>query len=173
MKSNGNGDVLKYIVKLLLKNFEEPFIYELASEEIDRLKDFLPNIHQKEVKRFFCFESMNNINVAVSIPDVQLVHFLWEKASHQNIEDEEVYRESSVSFYFRHKAVPYTSDFDENADAALLFSMLDSFDDEIGFFSFIDIDGEQVSFRLNELTLVEFDSKVLNSGFDELNAEPN
>jgi len=169
MNSNGNGDFLKYFINILIKNEDELISYEVASEEVDRFKDMLADAHKKDIKRFVCFDTVTNMSIAVSIRDIQLVHFLWEKASTNKLECEDFYMENAVNFYFRNQPRPYSSHFDEYGDAAFLYTLLDSLEfDEFGFYSFVDIDGEQVSLRLDELTLVEFNSKILNEGFDEI-----
>jgi hypothetical protein len=166
-----NGNILRYYIVLVMKGLKKPFRYEVGSEEIERCKNVLDMVSGKSGKlknqRFFCFAAVNRISVAVSVYDIQLAHFLWEKAMEQNDEDDEPGREG-VHFYFRNKLAPYKAGFDNPVDAASLHIRLDSgeFSDS-EFFSFLDIDGEEVWVRFNELVLVEFSTPTLDEGHEE------
>ncbi|MFQ5636870.1 MAG: hypothetical protein ACE5IR_02610 [bacterium] len=170
-----NGDILIYYITLSIREIDESFIYEVGLEEIDRLKDRLSLIPENDLEqktsKFFCFRAVNNISIAVSLNDIQWANFLWEKASNQNSDIDNSERRET-HFYFRHKPHRYSTTLDKASEAAALYFQLELGEfEETEFYSFLDVDGEEVLVRLNDIVLVEFDSLTLDEGFEELKNE--
>lgn len=169
-----NGDFIKYSIVLLMKNIEEPFVYDVPSEEIERFKGFLSDSHKEEFsnRKFFCFDTNTNKSVAVSVANIQLVHFLWEKALEEKPSEYEDDEPPQISIYLRERAKCYTGSFDEFGEASVFFTMLDGWDlHQEKFYSFIDVDGEQITVKFKEIVLIEFNKALLEDGFEELNSD--
>ena len=176
---SSNGDIFKYYLKLLIRNIHEPFIYEVGVEEVERLKHRLSLIPEKDPKqivpKLFCINTVNKLTLAISVDDIQLAHFLWEKDLQQDngqeIDDDDLDR-LDIHFYFRNIPHKYAASVSEAVSTASLYFQLElgTFD-ESEFSSFLDIDGEEVSIRLSDIVLVEFKTAVLDEGFRELNKE--
>ncbi len=123
-----NGDILKYYVKFLIRNIQEPFIYEIGVEEVERLKDRLSQIPEHEPDqispKLFCINTIDKLTVALSVADLQLAHFLWEKDSVQDIPQEIEYDElerEDIHFYFRNRQRAYPASVAEAGRAASLY----------------------------------------------------
>ena len=171
-----NGDFYRYFIKLLIRNIVDFLIYEVPLEETERFKNFLYKTPQNDFemkgRKFFCFKTKESLSVSVSTEEIQFVHFLWEKIDFEDIEDKDLDRDEDIYLYFRNNNKPYSFTFDEPEEASSLHFLLDSgeFEDQ-EFFSFIDVNGEEVNFNLDEITLVEFKTSTLNEGSKELKDE--
>ena len=125
------------------------------------------------VSKFFCISTVNNLAVAISVNDIQLAHFLWEKDLQQDTNQEimdDISDRSDIHFFFSNSPHKYAVSVSEAVCAASLYFQLElgTFDDS-EFASFLDIDGEELSVHLNNLALVEFRTSVVDEGFLELN----
>jgi hypothetical protein len=174
-----NGDIYTYCIKLLVRNIDEPFLYEVGAEEIDRLKERLSLIEESEpdqiLPKLFSFSTVNKLTVLVSVDDIQLAHFLWEKNPQPPIDegfDEDDPDREDIHYYFRSKPHKYVQTVDEAPCAASLYFQLElgTFD-ESEFHPLVDADGEEVFVHLRDIVLVEFRTKILDEGFDELKKE--
>lgn len=170
-----NGNIFRYFIKLLLRGFEKSFIYEVGMEEIDRLQNLLADLPQKRVEEkvpnLFMFNTANQLVVGVSPGEIQLAHFLFERSSDRYVDEEagEMDPERShVHLYLRGRAEPYKISAAESGDIAVLYFRL-----ETGafaareFYSFLDIDGEEVAICLPDVLVAEFRKAILDEGIEK------
>ncbi len=194
-----NGNIFRHFIKLLVRGFERPFIYEVGSEEVGRLRSMLVDLSHKRAEKklpnLFMFNAVNNLVVGVSPSAIQLAHFLFERSTDRflNQEDEslepkpkeitnnlvtEIYLEqegedleperSGIHLYLRGRTEPFKVSAAESGDAAALCFQLETGTFESReFYSFIDIDGEEVAICLRDLVVVELRKDVLNEGVEE------
>lgn len=167
-----NGHIYRYFIKLLVRSFEKPFVYEVGTEEFDRLQKVLADLpQQREEKKhpnLFMFNTANQLVVGVSPTEIQLTHFLIERSSDRYLDQEEGDidpERSQIHLYFNGRPEPYKISTAESGDAAALYFQL-----ETGtfapheFYSFLDIDGEEVAVCLQEVLVAEFKKDVLDEG---------
>ncbi|MCG3121419.1 MAG: hypothetical protein ALAOOOJD_04511 [bacterium] len=174
-----NGNIFRYFIKLLLRGFDKSFIYEVGMEEIDRLRNLLADLPQQRVEKrlpnLFMFNTANQLVVGVSPVEIQLAHFLFERSTDRYVDEEagEMDPERShVHLYFRGRAEPYKISAAESGDVAVLYFRL-----EAGafasreFYSFLDIDGEEVAICLPDVLVAEFRKEILDEGIEKPDAE--
>ena len=167
-----NGNIFRYFIKLLVRGFEKSFIYEVGMEEFDRMRSLLTDLSQKEPEKklpnLFIFNTANNLVIGVSPTEIQLTHFLIERSSdhYPDQENGDVDPERShIHLYFRGRTEPYKISVAESEDAAALYFQLEAGIFEAReFYSFLDIDGEEVAICLQDVVVVEFRKAVLDEG---------
>jgi hypothetical protein len=177
-----NGHIYRYFIKLLVRGFEKPFVYEVGAEEFDRLRRVLADLpQQREEKKqpnLFMFNTANQLVIGVSPTAIQLTHFLVERSSDHYPDEEEGIPDparSQIHLYFNGRPKPYQINTAESGDAAALYFQLETGTFEAHeFYSFLDIDGEEVAICLQEVLVAEFKKDVLDEGIvksDENTAE--
>jgi hypothetical protein len=167
-----NGHIYRYFIKLLVRGFEKPFVYEVGTEEFDRLRSVLADLPQKREEKktpnLFMFNTANQLVVGVSPVEIQLAHFLFEKSSDRYLDREEgipAPERSQIHLYFRGRTEPYKISTAESGDAAALYFQLETGTFESHeFYSFLDIDGEEAAVCLQEVLVAEFKKDVLDEG---------
>ncbi|MGH7451908.1 MAG: hypothetical protein ACRENG_11210 [bacterium] len=167
-----NGNIFRYFIKLLVRGFEKPFVYEVGTEEIERLQSMIADLpQQREEKKqpnLFMFNTVDQLVVGVSPVEIQLAHFLFERSTDHYLDqgngDIDPER-SHVHLYFCSRTEPYKISAAESGDAAALYFQLETGTfDAHGFYSFLDIDGEEVAVCLQDVLLSEFRKDVLDEG---------
>jgi hypothetical protein len=167
-----NGHIFRYFIKLLVRGFEQAFIYEVGTEEFDRLRNVLADLpqHREEKKHpnLFMFNTANQLVIGVSPTAIQLSHFLVERSTdrypdqEQGVPDPE---RSQIHLYFKGRPEPYQISAAESGDAAALYFQLKTGTFEAHeFYSFLDIDGEEVAICLQEVLVAEFKKAALDEG---------
>ncbi len=167
-----NGHIYRYFIKLLVRSFEKPFVYEVGTEEFDRLRSMLADLpKQREEKKqpnLFMFNTANQLVVGVSPTAIQLTHFLVERSSDRYPDQEEGVPDparSQIHLYFNGRPEPYKISTAESGDAAALYFQLETGTFEAHeFYSFLDIDGEEVAICLQDVLVAEFKKDVLDEG---------
>lgn len=80
-----NGNTYRYFIKLLVRGFAPPFFYEVGTEEFDRFRSVLADLPQqrgeKKTPNLFMFHTVNQLVVGVSPVAIQLAHFLFERST--------------------------------------------------------------------------------------------
>ena len=159
---------LNHYLKILIKNLDDFLIYKTSKDVCDDLDAVLNNIPDEEINKndYFCFDTADGGNVALSMNDIQMVNFLFD-FGHTEEDDPEAEdaMDEMGKIYFRGKREPFTTDFGEPIEALSLFATLGlgEFDDE-PFFSFLDVDGEQVTLRLEEIVVLELPESLVSYG---------
>lgn len=170
---NGNPATPQYRLKIFIQSIAEPFFYEVAESEMERVKAFFAK--QKETrphsskKRFIVFETIDQqLHVLIAAPYVQFVHFLWDP-SIAEIQLPVILREGNLTMYLNGRNEPFDSSFDDPVEALQLVAGLDS---EQGFFGtfhlFDDVDGECVCVRIDQIMLLEISSDVVREGMEKI-----
>lgn len=167
-----NGHIFRYFIKLLMRGFQQPFFYEVGTEEFDRLRKVVAELpQQREEKKhpnLFMFNTANQLVVGVSPVEIQLVHFLFERSSDRYPDQEEGASDperGQIHLYFRGRTEPYKISAAESGDAAAIYFQLETGTFEVHeFYSFLDIDGEEVAVCLQDVLVAEFKKDVLDEG---------
>lgn len=170
-----NGNIFRYFIKLLVRGFEKSFVYEVGKEEIDRLQSVLADLpkqrEEKKLPNLFMFNTVNQLVIGVSPVEIQLAHFLFERSTDRYVNEEDGDfdpERSHIHLYFRGSAEPYKISTAESGDAAALYFQLETGTFEAHeFYSFLDIDGEEVAVCLKDVVVVEFRKDVLDEGIAE------
>lgn len=176
MNSPKKSDLYNFFLKIKMKGIPEPFLYYVPYSEFERFQDFLENLNysskDQDSIRFFCFTTLEKIDVALSSKNIQYVNFLEERKDH--IIKKEINEDYDLSIYFPEDKNVLQMRFDEEVSLSSLIFLLDLgiIKDE-PFFSFLDDDGELVSLNLFEPVVFEFNSETLKIGEEELNKENN
>ena len=173
-----NGNIYKYFIKLLVRGFDKAFIYEVGMEEIERLQSLLAEqlqpSEENKSPHLFMFNAVNDLVVGVSPTEIQLAHFLFEKGSDQYLDEENGDPDPErrqIHLYLQGRTEPYKISLAEYGDAAVLYFRLEAGTFERSeFYSLLDIDGEEVAVRLQDVILIEFQKDVLNEGIEESGA---
>jgi len=157
---------INHYLKILIKDFDDFLIYKTSKLVCDELDFMLDNIPKEGIFKngYFCFETIDGGNVALSISDIQMVNFLFD-IGHTEKDDTETEEDMDETgrIFFRGKKEPFVTGFGEPIEALSLFAILDlgEFDNE-PFFSFVDVDGEQVTLRLEEILLFELPASLVS-----------
>ena len=170
---NGNPAAPQHTLKILIRDIDEPFFYEVPESEKNRVQGFLNSRTESEEGKsgmgFIVFETMDRqLHVAVAIRYLQLIHFLWDPSIHAGERLEPV-RDETMSIYLNGRTKPFEASVDDPVEAAQIVTGLDS---EPGFFgmfhSFEDVDGEPVCVRIDQIMLLEISSNVVRDGIEKL-----
>jgi hypothetical protein len=165
---NLREEYLNYYLRVLMKGFADLFIYKVpkvVSDELDFTLDSIPDRGTFK-NDYFCFETIDSGHVALSISDIQLVNFLFDIGyTEKEDEEEDEIMDEVGKIYFRGKKEPFVTGFGEPLEALTLFATLEvgDFDNE-PFFSFVDIDGEQVTLRIEEIVVLELPESLVSYG---------
>ena len=162
-----NEGYLNHYLKILIKNLDDFFIYKTSKDVCDDLDAVLNNIPDGGIGEndYFCFDTTDGGNVALSMNDIQMVNFLFDFGHTEEDDPAEEAMDEMGKICFRGKREPFITDFGEPIEALSLFATLGlgEFDDE-PFFSFVDVDGEQVTLRLEEIVLLELPESLVSYG---------
>lgn len=159
---------LNHYLKILINNLDDFFIYKTSKDVCDDLDALLNNISDEGIGEhdYFCFDTADGGNVALSVSGIQMVNFLFD-IGHTEKDDPEAEEamDEMGKIYLRGKKDPFITGFGEPIEALSLFATLGlgEFDDE-PFFSFVDVDGEQVTLRLQEIVLLELPESLVSYG---------
>lgn len=157
-----------HYLKFFVSGIEEPFIFHVSAEESARASGLQGFPMEDETSRFFCFDTADGRSVAISLPDVELLHYLWDPLVIQPSEakqedDDEPPHE--LRLYFRDRAEPFVAMSSDPEDLAVL--MLDLDGGHFGgqpFLSFRDEDDEEVAFNTKKLQLIVVPTSELREG---------
>lgn len=167
---NGNPAALQHTLKILMQGIERPFFYDVPEAEKNRIEAFLESLPEDASQsRFIVFGALDQqLQVAVSLHYLQLIHFLWDPAVHVT-EEPQLKRDGNVRVYLHRRAEPLEVTVDDPAEAVQLVTGLDS---QPGFFgtfhTFEDVDAEPLSVRVGQIMLLEISSDIVQEGFEEL-----
>jgi hypothetical protein len=110
-----------------------PVIYEVGTEEIDRLRSMLADSPQQRAEKkrpnLFMFNAVSQLVVGVSPAAIQLAHLLVEGSSNRHLEQENGDLDperSHIHLYFRGRTEPYKIGVAESGDAAVLYFQLET-----------------------------------------------
>lgn len=171
MNSIQKADLYNYFLKIKMAGISEPFLYYLSYAEYERFQNFLEDMNfsakDQDSTRFFCFTTLEKIDVALSSKHIQYVNFIEEMKDH--IIKKEINEDYDLSIYFPKEKDVFRVCFDEDAALSSLIFLLDLglIADE-PFFNFLDDDGELVSLNLFEPVVFEFNSETLKRGEKEI-----
>lgn len=103
----------------------------------------------------------------VRINDIQLFHFLWDPSSHHE-EPSVLQSSTTLRIFFRGRKEPFETSLGKPVDAAALVTQLDVGEDVTHFWTFDDVDGEEVAIQISEIMLAEVDAEIAREGFREM-----
>lgn len=152
---------MKYSLRFLIDGISDFLVYRVEKEDSERLKKMLAQPESKiRNSPFFFFSTKNGLTVALSVPDIHLVNFLWDPPTTVFHSEEEI--EDVVTVYFRRRTRPYQTGISTPRDLGRLFFYLDSVDmEEEPFLYFDDEDGEEVALRPSQVVLLTAPSRFV------------
>jgi len=158
-----------YYLRIFLRGIEEPFIFPIVEDDQEMLQNAMDSD-----SRFFLFASKNREYVALSVPDIQMVNFLWEVMPTSVPGEPE---EEAVTIHLRGREKPVRIEGAANPERLASFYFgLDLYSPEMERFSgFEDEDDELVYFNCDDLVLfrapIEWIREGTDEGLDDLDAE--
>ncbi len=149
---------------------DQPHRYEVSEAEFHRARDVLqtPKAQPSETPRFFCFETLTGLWVAVSLKDVELIHYLWDPVKHRLTDPDDDYDEQlpdALKLHFRGNPEPFECGVDTPDELFALTILLDGdFEGDDPFLVFPDGSGEDVAVNVTYLVLAEARLDEVNEG---------
>lgn len=171
MHSIQKSQLYNYFLKIKMSGIPDPFLYYVSYAEYERFQNFLEDMNysgkDQDSIRFFCFTTLEKIDVALSSKNIQYVNFIGEMKD--DIIKKEIKDDYDLIIYYPQQKDALRVRFDEDAALSSLIFLLDLglIADE-PFFSFLDDDGELVSLNLFEPVVFEFNSETLQRGQKEI-----
>ncbi len=166
--TNSQSEFKDFFLTIYLNGCEAPFRYEVSEAEFTRAKRVFDTDKAAVAPaiRFFCFDTTEGLTVAVSLKDVDLIHYLWEPIKHrlqECPEDKELSEE--IKLYFRGRAEPFVT-FIETPEMLYALSIeLDSnIDPNHAFIEFTDEEGEDIAFNTQHLMVFEAPTDQIEEG---------
>ncbi len=158
-----------YRLNLLLRGLEEPLDFEVRKDDWARAQGLFGQLGEFGTeRRFLVFNSIEGLAVAVSVEDVQMVHFLCDPAQFAS---DQKRKEDRVRLWIRARAEPVEVTVAEEKDElAAFFVTLDAGTDLVPFPGFYDSDGELLYMNAAELVMVTAPLHEVNEGHRKLNA---
>ncbi|MBU0558189.1 MAG: hypothetical protein KJ799_18690 [Bacteroidetes bacterium] len=180
----------KYTLVLFMRDKENPFVYEISAAEKERFNNISDlSISEGPEKSFFCFETTNGLQVAVSISHIQFAHNLYDpdiekiltKLYSENngggsislslLNNKTNINESyplleNVHIYIENRKEILKCGIDDPIEAFNIITYLDTYPDfDERFLNFVDIDGENVMVNPEDLLILELPSEIYEEGF--------
>jgi hypothetical protein len=152
----------RHFLRFLIRNRKDDLIFEVRSQEADRLQQTLDQANGTSHScEFFWFDTVDGQSVVLNLLYVQAVRFLWEPV--RNPPDLKI-SDGPVRIMLRDRSEPieeYTEDFD------LLYNMFTNLQygpEIVAFSSFIDGDGELLQLNAKEVLWVVAPTHLLSEG---------
>ena len=183
----------KFSFSFFLRKKENPFVYEIGEEERQRFNKICDlEIMDRVDNSFFCFETQNGLQVAVSLKNLQFAYNLFDPDYDKILE--KTFSENngggSISLSLLNKRMSFDSTYpfhenvhiyikdrkeilkcgvDNASEAFNIMHFLESYPEHgERFLSFLDIDGEDVIINPEEILVLEIPSKLYNEGYKEI-----
>ena len=158
--------MIRHYAKLVLSGRIEPLVVKVSQEVSEQLDSVFSEAAGAE-PRFVLFDRSDGGVVAVSRPDVQLAHLLWDDGL-PPIDNEEPPR---IEIYLRGRQEPLTSgaDLDARDELEQVLDQLEQWSPDAGleYVSFADEDGERLFVRHDQLLALAVPSAFLEDGEDD------
>lgn len=153
----------QYLINFLLCGHSDAIEFEVREHDWIRAQDLFEQSKAFDLpRRFLVFDTVEGMAVAISVPDVQLVRFLWNPLklpSDQKHYDGYV----QVSFRGREEAVTI-SPVEEEESLSAFFVILDGATEQEPFTGLTDMDGEISLINMDEIVLVTAPLHEVNRG---------
>lgn len=144
---------------VLIQGISESLSFSLKPEEVRRLQSIVNGENKiASLRTFFCFNTLEGEQVAISNDHIQMVNFLDDIGLFDSPNNSDEPSSWQVDLYFRDRAEPYKCHLEngvaEQEDLDSLFLSLDAHpEDQYGgdWQAFLDEDGEPVYFRTGHI----------------------
>jgi len=113
---NMREEYRNHYLKILIRGFDDFFIYRTSKEVSDDLDALLNTIPNKGTLKtgYFCFETADGANVALSINNIQMVNFLFDIGNaEKDDEGKGAVMDEVGKIYLRGKKDPFKTGFGE------------------------------------------------------------
>jgi len=150
-----------FFLRFVMRDAEQDLIYQVREEESDRLRKVLHENHRLDETRFFWFETLKGISVAVNLAYVQGVRPSWDPVESA---PNQLRSEEGIRIQFRGRSEPLEEDTEDPDLLFDLFVNLQHGPDVVAAPSFDDEDGESSFINPHELVWISAPTHILKEG---------
>ncbi len=137
-----------FSMNILLKGIEEPLIVQVAEKECDRLQSILNKVTLNSTFReFFCFSTLDGKMYSINLNYLQCVNYLWDASP---LAPDRLRYEGPILICLsgRSESLETYAAYEEEVYDFFYYSETD---DEQVFRGFTNVDGEKLSFQVDEI----------------------
>lgn len=185
-------DLEKYSFSFFVKNKERPFNYEVSDSEKERFYEICNmEMSKNPYNSFFCFETLNGLQVCVSLKHLQVAYNLFDpdvekifntmysenngggsiilSQKKAEAEKEGFSQNENIHIYLRGRKEILKCGTDDPVEAFNIIDFLQFYPEHgLKFLSFSDIDDETVVINPEDILVLELPKELYNKGYVEL-----
>ncbi len=148
-----------------MNSLKEILVYRVRPGAWRRIQEILEQERNPEDKfKFFSFNTRDGRDVSISVNDIQAVRYTLTRDT--GYSDKKNF-ENKVTLFYRNQLEPVTMGLLEDADATSLASSVLGGTVEHPFISFLDNEGNNYTFSLNYLVVMELSTAQLEKHYEE------
>jgi len=148
-----------------MNSLKEILVYRVRPEAWRRIQEILEQERNPEDKFiFFSFNTRDGRDVSISVNDIQAVRYTLTRDT--GYSDKKNF-ENKVTLFYRNRLEPITMGLLDDADATNLASSVLGGSVEQPFISFLDGDGNNYTFSLDYLVVMELSTSQLEKQYEE------
>lgn len=137
-----------YSLRLILRGIQEPLVIATTEKECERLRAILSDLPSTSSFRdFFCFSSLDGNVFSINLGYLQSVNFLWDVEPYA---PDRTDSEDSILIWLNGQSKPVET-YSDQPEQIYDFFYYSETDDGLAFRGFLDIDGEYLTFNVNEI----------------------
>ena len=158
-------DPVRYILHVQMRGIPDALQFPIDRQTGERLQTALDHHSQQPTSlRFFWFTSVDEIEVALSINDIEYVNFLWETGISFTMPLlGEMDDELTIGIFFRDRAKPLLRKAPDHEEIETIFHIIQEPLNDSYFLSFTDEDDEMVTFNPQHVVMITSKTEILQN----------
>ena len=163
------NEPVSHSVRFRLKRYPKPFVFPISDENVKRLRHYLTEPHESLNLDYFYFSSLSGRDICLRIDSLEYVNFLWDVRPRVSTDQGEDSANDWTSIYFTSGNEEYAVSAEDTERLFEVLTCLEMGDlTQTPFAGFLDEDGEELFFRLDNIAMFDAPSDMISEGREKV-----